>query len=139
MTLSAKLITGFLGFFMLIPGLVKFTDPFKTYFTTQIAKSELPFPILSYWGGQIGEIVTGLILFSLVFYGSKFAPNLARRLFYFGHLMLTAILLVALYVHFHPAVPAEVLPFEEKAPYLTVIMLVLAAVNLFIWKKNRKP
>ena len=57
MKTSIKIITGFLCFFMLIPGLVKFTEPFKTFFSTQISKSELPFPLLTFWSGQLGEII----------------------------------------------------------------------------------
>jgi len=133
-----KVNLSFLGFFMLIPGLVKFVDPFKTFFIEQIAYTELPFPFLTRVMGQSSEILTGLILFYLVFYSTKINKELFGKLFYFSHLMLVIILSVALYVHFHPAVPAEILPFEEKKPFLTVAMLIGVALNIFLIKQKNQ-
>ena len=129
-----KFSLGFLGFFMLIPGLVKFTDPFKTYFVEQIAYSELPFPELSRILGQGFEIQIGIIFFVLVFLGHKLSENRFKKMFYYAHFVVTIILIVALYVHFHPAVPAEILPFEEKRPFLTVAMLLFVVLNQFLFK-----
>jgi len=66
---------------MLIPGLVKFTEHFQTMFIQQIELSGLPFSILSQWGEQIGEIITGLIVFFLVFFNKTITPKLVNRLF----------------------------------------------------------
>ncbi len=41
---------------MVMAGTVKFFDPFATMFAKQIALSDLPFPTLSRWMGQLGEI-----------------------------------------------------------------------------------
>lgn len=131
-----KATTGFIAFFMLIPGTVKFFDPFKTFFTTQIANSQMPFPALSYWAGQLGEISMGLLLFSLVFFWNRFPKDLAVKAYNFGNMVVAFILLVSLYVHAHPDVPAEVLPFEEKFPFLSIIMLCLIGLNLFLMKRK---
>lgn len=131
-----KATTGFIAFFMLIPGTVKFFDPFKAFFTTQIANSQMPFPTLSYWAGQLGEISMGLLLFSLVFFWNRFPKELAKKAFYFGHTIVAFIMLVSLYVHAHPDVPAEVLPFEEKFPFLSIIILCLIGLNIYLINKT---
>lgn len=137
MTKLLKATTGFIAFFMLIPGTVKFVDPFKTFFTTQIANSQMPFPTLSYWAGQLGEISMGLLLFALVFFWNRFPKELAIKAFYFGHMVVGFIMLVSLYVHAHPDVPAEVLPFEKKFPLLSIIMLCLIGINTYLINKNK--
>jgi len=47
------------------------------------------------------------------------------------------IMLVAVYVHLHPDVPAEVLPFQSKPPVLTVIIMALAILNGWLRRKTR--
>ena len=64
---TAAIITAFLGISMFMFGVLKFIDPFKTWYVTQVTKSELPFPSLSYWSGQLGEIVVGLALILTLF------------------------------------------------------------------------
>lgn len=135
MAKSIRAITAFLGLFMLMPGTVKFFDPFKTMFTVQITESELPFPILSYWTGQLGEIFIGLLLFILVFFWGKIASSIAERAFYLGNLGVTVIMLVSLYVHSHPNVPAHVLPMEQKFPFLSLLLLFLVGLNIYLYKK----
>lgn len=136
MTITSRAITIFLSFFMLVPGMVKFLEPFRTFYTKQILLSELPFPALSYWSGQIGEIITGLILLYLIFMSNKINYRWRDLLFFSAHLIVTSILLVSLYVHYHPAVPAEILPFESKPPYLSFLMLILIPVNIKLVQKN---
>lgn len=138
MTKSIKIITGILGFFMLMPGIAKFFEPFKTFLAVQIEKSQLPFPSLTYFTAQSSEILTGLILFGVLFFWKKLAPEMANKLFLLGNLLVIPIMLVALYVHLHPDVPAEVLPFESKPPRLTVILLLLTLVNIYLYKTQPK-
>ena len=139
MTTMIRAIMAFLGLFMLMPGVVKFVEPFKTYFATQIANSELPFPAVAYWAGQLGEISVGLVLFSLVFCWNFLQPSLLRKAFYFSHSLVAIIMMVSLYVHAHPAVPKEVLPMEEKFPYLSILLLIGIAVNAVLVKKVLFP
>ncbi len=94
---SVKIITAFLGLFLLMPGMVKFSEPFKTMLSLQIEKSGLPFPTLSYIGGHSAEIATGLLLFSLLFFWRKFPTAIANKLFYLGNLMVIPIMSVAIY------------------------------------------
>ena len=136
MTKSMRAITAFIGLFMLMPGTVKFFDPFKTMFTVQIKNSELPFPVLSYWAGQLGEISVGLMLFALVFFWDKIQSTVAEKIFYLSHLLVAVIMAVSLYVHAHPNVPAEVLPFEEKFPFLSILLLILVGLNIYLYRKE---
>lgn len=130
MTKLVKTTTGILGVLTLVPGLAKFSDPFKTMFTVQIAKSELPIPAISFWLGQLGEITVGLLLLGLVFSWRRIPPLLAGRFFYLGNMMVALLMVAAVYVHQHPDVPANVLPFAHKAPFLAVVMLYMAGFNL---------
>lgn len=125
-----KISTFIVAFFLLIPGLVKFTNPFKHFFTVQIANSNLPLPELSFIMGQASEILTGALLFALLFFWKKFQPELAKKLFLLGNLMVYPIMAVAVYVHMHPDVPAEVLPFESKPPVLAVALIIGATINI---------
>ena len=59
-------------------------------------------------------------------------------MFYYSHAVVSVILLTALYVHFHPAVPAEILPFEEKRPFLTIAMIIAVVLNIFLFKSNEE-
>lgn len=138
MTKSTRIITGYLGAIMLVPGTVKFFEPFKTFFTTQIDKSELPFPTLTFWSGQLGEITVGLTLLAFLFLWKKISPSSAKKIFYGGNLAVTVIMLVAVYVHLHPAVPAEVLPFEKKAPLLTLFTLTMVFLNIYMYRRAER-
>lgn len=135
MNKSVKIMTGFVSFFMLIPGLVKFTEPFKRFFHTQITQSEMPFPVLAKVFGQGGEILVGIALVVLLFFWNRFEPKLASKVFVLANSMAIGILLVAIYVHLHPAVPAEVLPGEIKPPFLSISLSVMAAFNIYLANK----
>jgi len=58
--------------------------------------------------------------------------SVADKLFYLGNLLIVAIMLVAVYVHLHPHVPAQVLPFQAKPPVVTIIVLLLAVLNIVL-------
>lgn len=131
----AKFTTGFVAFFMLIPGLVKFTDPFKTFFLKQIELTQMPFPFLTRVMGQSGEIIVGLSLAILLLFWNKLEPKLASKIYVLANLIVLFILSVAIYVHFHPDVPAEILPAEMKFPALTIALIIAAIYNIF---QNRK-
>jgi hypothetical protein len=66
MTKLEKIISIAIGAFMLIGGLNKFREPYITIFHEQIALSGLPFPTLSKWAGELGEISAGITLLALV-------------------------------------------------------------------------
>ncbi|GAL17599.1 hypothetical protein JCM19235_6152 [Vibrio maritimus] len=134
---SQKILTGLLGAFMVMAGTVKFFDPFTTMFTQQIALSELPFPTLSRWAGQLGEITAGALLMVLMVVSHRLSTRTNDILITASTLLTTAIMIVAVYVHLLPSVPAEVLPLQSKPPVMTLIILGLAWLNAYLYQRNR--
>ena len=123
---------------MLIPGFAKFTEPYHTNFTVQIEKAELPFPDLSFFMGQAGLIVTGILLYGILFFWKKIPSHLTQYIFTAANLFVNPIMSVAFYVHMHPAVPAEVLPNGIKPPYLSVTLIILSTLNIFLFYRQAR-
>lgn len=138
MTNLQKTITSIVAFFLLIPGLLKFSDPFNTMFTIQIEKSELPLPRLSFIIGQWSEILIGILLYGLLYFWKKFPQNLASHLFYISYITIFPLTIIAIYVQLHPNVPASVLPFEIKLPFLALTLLILSGLNIYLHKKENR-
>lgn len=132
-----KILTGLLGAFMVMAGTVKFFDPFTTMFAKQIALSELPFPTLSRWMGQLGEIFAGLLLLVVMIGNKALVAPIKDRAMQLSTLLTTAIMIVAVYVHLLPNVPAEVLPLQSKPPVMTLIILGLAWLNAFLYFRKK--
>ncbi|PSW13193.1 hypothetical protein C9J01_10065 [Photobacterium rosenbergii] len=132
-----KILTGLLGAFLLMAGTVKFFDPFTTMFAKQIALSELPLPVLSRWAGQLGEMAAGALLLIIMIGGKRMDGELRDKAMLLSTLLTTVIMLVAVYVHLLPNVPAEVLPLQSKPPVMTLIILALAWLNAYLYKLNR--
>ncbi len=132
-----KILTGLLGAFMVMAGAVKFFDPFTTMFAKQIALSELPFPTLSRWMGQLGEIFAGLLLLVVVIGNKSLKAPIKDKVMQFSTLLTTAIMVVAVYVHLLPSVPAEVLPLQSKPPVMTLIILGLAWLNASLYFRKK--
>ncbi|GGP57755.1 hypothetical protein [Shewanella saliphila] len=130
-------ISGLLGSFLIMAGTVKFFDPFTTMFASQIALSELPFPTLARWAGQLGEIMAGVLFVLSLMIKQRFTPKLAKLIFYTASGLTTVIMLVAVYVHLLPGVPAEVLPLQSKPPVLTLIVLGLVWLNMYLYIHKR--
>lgn len=59
-----------------------------------------------------------------------------RSRHYLTNLLIEVIMLVAVYVHLHPDVPAETLPFQSKSTVVTIIVLLLAGLNAYLYRKN---
>jgi len=133
----SRVLSGVLGAFMVLGGVAKFFDPFTTMFAQQINLSQLPFPQLSAIAGQTGEISAGLVLLAFFVVGSrKLTHPLANVVFYLTNLLIVVIMLVAVYVHLHPDVPATVLPFQSKPPIVTLIVMGLAILNAWLYRCN---
>ncbi|CAH0529435.1 hypothetical protein [Vibrio hippocampi] len=132
-----KILTGLLGAFMVMAGTVKFFDPFTTMFAKQIALSELPFPTLSRWAGQLGEIFAGLLLLMVMIGNKVLAAPIKDKAMQLSTLLTTAIMIVAVYVHLLSSVPAEVLPLQSKPPVMTLIILGLAWLNAFLYFRKK--
>lgn len=117
-------------------GFLKLFDPFRTWFHTQIAQSGLPRGALPL--GIAGELVIGLALV-----GSFVARARLREVRYLviaaAYLGLIVMMLVATYVHLHPAVPAAVLPLGIKPPLIPLTFLAVAVWQLVraLQRRNR--
>jgi hypothetical protein len=118
----------FLGTVIFMFGVLKFFEPFHTWFHIQIAKSGLPplgIPV-----GIAGEISIGLgLLLASSFrqrITSLFTPILAV-----ASAGLIVNMAVAIYVHLQPEVPANVLPLGIKPPFIPLVFVLLAGLNLF--------
>lgn len=133
---SVKIITGILGFFMLIPGLAKFGEPFKTFIYKHLTIIGFPFPELMQYVVKFSEVGVGLLLIYLAFRADSLSASKRNKLFYLGNLTVAIMMFVAIYVHLHPDVPAEILPMEFKPPLMPIGYLVLVFVNLYVHKKS---
>ena len=133
---AERVLSGVMGSFLLLGGVAKFFMPFTNMFAQQIALSELPFPRLSAFAGQAGEISVGLVLLAFFILGRRLHGPATDAVFYLTNLVIVVIMLVAVYVHLHPNVPAEVLPFQSKPPVVTLIVLGLALVNAWLRRRN---
>jgi len=136
MTKTNKILSGFLGISMFMFGVLKFVNPFETLYSVQIIKSELPFPNLSFWSGQIGEIIVGIVLIYVLLFGSKLKQNILNKTFLIANVGIIIMMLVAFYVHLHPNVPSEVLPLKISPPIIPGVFILLAIANIYLKVKK---
>lgn len=134
MSKISKILTLLIGVFMLVTGLLKFVNPFKLWYQSQVFMSELPFPSLSYWGGQFGEIFIGALMLYLLFNKTFFLKNGMNKGFKMSltglNLIVIVMMLVACYVHIHPNVPHEVLPLKIKPPIIPLAFVLMSVYNI---------
>ncbi len=134
MNKPVKAISGFLGISMFMFGILKFVNPFKGWYMTQVEMSELPFQELSYWAGQFGEILVGALFLLLIFYRNFFKPSTHFGLFTLANLATVIMMCIAVYVHIHPSVPNEVLPLKIKPPVIPIVFGTLPVVNWTLYQ-----
>lgn len=117
----------FLGVFMFTFGFLKYFQPFRTMFDVQITESGLP--RLSIPLGKVGEMAigVGLLLPACV---RKKIPNLYGPIVFVASAGLVVNMGIATYVHLQPKVPANVLPLGIKPPFIPLLVMFLAIVNL---------
>jgi hypothetical protein len=129
-----KVLTIFLGILMFTFGFLKFFNPISGWFVVQIQQSHLPHSAIL--AGKLAEMSTG-ILFLL----SRLRPWKERhgyQILLVACASLVFEMLVALYVHLQPGVPAGVLPLGIKAPVLPLFVLALGALTaIAAWRKRR--
>jgi hypothetical protein len=132
---AKKLLPLFLGVLMLTFGLPKVVNPtIDGWFTVQIQQSHLPNSAIPL--GKIGEIMTGL-LFLLPWFRALPERWKTRSLLLACSSLLLE-MLVAIYVHLQPGVPAEVLPLGIKPPVMPLFVLLLdVIVAIPAWKNSR--
>lgn len=127
-----KILPFFLGTAIFLFGLLKFTDPFKTWYSIQIETSGLG--KYAYWMGIIGELSAGIFFLFIAKKKDTSSAGLISRLNRIGSILIIIMMVTGIYVHLHPEVPATVLPLKIKPPFIPGFFLLLAALNLFLNK-----
>src|SRR5262245_49438810 len=124
-----------LGLLMLTFGSLKFVNPtIEGWFHVQIQQSHLPHSAILM--GKIAEIMTG-ILFLLPRFRS-WQPRWEGRILFIACSSLVLEMLVAVYVHLQPGVPAGVLPLGIKPPVIPLFVLLLGVmVAIPAWKASQ--
>lgn len=124
-----------LGFLMLAFGLLKVVNPtIDGWFHVQIQQSHLPHGAILM--GKLGEITTG-VLFVLPRL-RRWPSQWARRILLLACSSLFVEMLVAVYVHLQPEVPAEVLPLGIKPPIIPLFVVLLdVIVAVAAWKDSQ--
>ena len=87
--------------------------------------------------GKVSEMVVGA-LFLLPWLRRSLAARSKDQIALVACLLLVVQMLVAIYVHLQPGVPANVLPFGIKPPVVPVCVLLLGLLTAFdVWKQLR--
>jgi len=120
---------------MLTFGFLKCVSPtIDGWFHVQIQQSHLPHSAILM--GKIAEIVTGTL-----FLLPRFRPwpgKWESRILLIACSSLFLVMLVAIYVHLQPGVPAEVLPLGIKPPVIPLFVVLLdVMVAVPAWKDTQ--
>ena len=121
---------------MLVPGLVKFKEPFKTFIYKHLDSIGFPLPDIMQYVVKFSEIGVGLLMLFLAFKGTSLNTTLRNKMFYLGNFAIIIMMIVGVYTHLHPNVPAAILPFEYKPPIMPISYIVLALVNIYLYRKT---
>jgi hypothetical protein len=131
----SKALSLFLGVLMFLFGFLKFFQPFHGWFEIQIQQSHLPHEAIL--AGKLGEMVTGC-LFLLPWLRRSLTAKSKDQVLLIACFILFIQMVVAIYVHLQPGVPANVLPFGIKPPVVPGIVLCLGLLTAFdVWKQLR--
>ncbi len=131
----SKALSLFLGVLIFMFGFLKFFQPFRGWFDIQIQQSHLPHEAIL--AGKLGEMVTGC-LFLLPWLRKSLIPKSRDQLLLIACLMLVTQMVVAIYVHLQPEVPASVLPLGIKQPVIPLVVLFLGLLTaIAVWKGRR--
>ena len=133
---SVRIITGILGFIMVLPGLAKFTEPFKTFIYQHLKIIGFPFPEVMQYVVKFGELTVGFTLLYLASKGNTINQKLRKTLFNMANIAVVAMMIVAIYTHLHPDVPAEILPMEYKPPVMGISYIALVLLNFYLDRRN---
>jgi hypothetical protein len=130
-----KVLSLLLGVQMFMFGILKFFQPFHGWFDIQIQQSHLPHAAIL--AGKLTEMVTG-ILFLLPWFWRSLTTKRKDQVLLVACFILFTQMVVAIYVHLQPGVPASVLPLGIKAPVIPGIVLLLGLFTaLDAWKQLR--
>jgi hypothetical protein len=122
---TIKVASIFLGSMSLSFGALKFVDPFKAWYSVQIASSGLPNFAFSL--GIASELTTGVIfLFPFLLPVGNQRRLLLLTL---ANSSLIVAMAAATIVHLLPEVPASVLPLKIKSPIIPLMFLTMGVLN----------
>jgi hypothetical protein len=129
-----KIISIVLAVSLLLFGILKFINPFKTWYQIQVLNSGLG--EISYYVGIAGEIFVGLLLIFALLLRAKLTYRIFSISVVASSLAIVVMMITATYVHLHPDVPASVLPLKIKPPFIPGLFLLLAVLNSYLMIKN---
>jgi hypothetical protein len=131
----SKVLSLLLGVLMFMFGFLKFFQPFHGWFDIQIQQSHLPHEAIL--AGKVTEMLTG-ILFLVPWLRRSLTAKSKDQILLIGCFILFTQMVVAIYVHLQPGVPASVLPLGIKPPVIPVIVLLLGVLTASdVWKQLR--
>ena len=131
----SKVLSLLLGVQMFMFGFLKFFQPFHGWFDIQIQQSHLPH--VAILAGKLTEMLTGVLLLLPWVWRSLTAKNKDQILLVACFILFTQ-MVVAIYVHLQPGVPASVLPLGIKPPVIPGVVLLLGLLTAFdVWKQLR--
>jgi hypothetical protein len=134
-TRLSKVLSLVLGVQMFMFGFLKFFQPFRGWFDIQIQQSHLPHEAIL--AGKLTEMLTGVLLLLPWLWRSQKARN-KDQILLIACLILFTQMVVAIYVHLQPGVPASVLPLGIKPPVIPIVVLLLGLLTAFdVWKQLR--
>jgi len=130
-----KVLTLFLGVWMFMFGFLKFFQPISGWFDVQIQQSHLPHEAIL--AGKVSEMLTGA-LFLLPWFWRSMTAQTKNRILLIACFLIVTQMVVAIYVHLQPGVPASVLPLGIKPPVIPIVVLLLGLLTAFdVWKRRR--
>ena len=131
----SKVLSLVLGVWMFMFGFLKFFQPIRGWFDIQIQQSHLPHEAIL--AGKVTEMVVGVLFLLPWIWRSRTAKS-KDQILLIACLILFAQMIVAIYVHLQPGVPASVLPLGIKPPVIPVTVLLLGLLTAFdVWKQLR--
>ena len=120
---------------MFMFGFLKFFQPIRGWFDVQIQQSHLPHEAIL--AGKVSEMVVG-VLFLLPWLWRSLTAKNKDQVLLIASFILFSQMVVAIYVHLQPGVPASVLPLGIKPPVIPGFVLLLALLTAFaVWKQLR--
>ncbi len=133
MSRRVTILSLLLGVWMFTFGFLKFFQPIRGWFDIQIRESHLPHEAILV--GKVSEMVTGVLFLLPWLWRSTTAKRKDQILLIACFILLTQ-MIVAIYVHLQPGVPASVLPLGIKPPVIPVIVLLLGLLTAFDVRKH---
>lgn len=128
MSRHLKVLSLLLGILMLMFGFLKFFPPINGWFDIQIQQSHLPHQAVL--AGKLGEMLTGF-LFVLPWLRKQLTTRSRNLVLLAASVLLVVQMVVAIYVHLQPQVPASVLPLGIKPPVIPAVVLFLGLLTAF--------